>query len=103
MGYDITNFRNDIDICKSLFEQELKKRKKGKEGESSIEQIENIILPELNQLLEIIDKDQLPPKSERYLLSFANAFKVWGWNMQQPTELFVQLVKLDDAYKKLKM
>jgi len=103
MGYDITNFRNDIDICKSLFEQELKNRKKGKEGESSIEQIENIILPELNQLLEIIDNDQLPPQSERYLLSFANAFKVWGWNMQQPTELFVQLVKLDDAYKKLKM
>ncbi|MEN6312660.1 MAG: hypothetical protein ABFD25_00270 [Clostridiaceae bacterium] len=101
MGYDIMSFRNNIGICISLCEQELQNRKKGIKGESSIEQIEDTILPELNQLLKKIDYGQLPPKPERYLLSFANAFKVWGWNMQQPTELFVQLVKLDDAYKKI--
>jgi len=101
MKYDIIDFKKNIDICITLFKKELHNRKKGVEGESSIEQIEKIILPELNQLLEKIEKGKLPPQSERYLISFANAFKVWGWNMQQPTELFIRLLQLNDYYTKL--
>jgi hypothetical protein len=57
-----------------------------------------MLLPELEQLLIKINTNQLPPQSERYLLSFANAFKVWGWNMNQPSELFVMLVNLNNNY-----
>ena len=63
--------------------------------------MEEIIIPELNQILCMINNNQLPPKEDRYLNLFANAFKVWGWNMQTPTEIFVLLVKLNNAYKNL--
>lgn len=59
------------------------------EGESSSEQLKEVILPELKEVLSVIDNRQLPPSEERYLNSFANAFTVWGWDMQNPTELFL--------------
>ncbi len=85
----------------TLCNVELKNRKNGINGESTIEQLEKIIIPELNKLLSIISNNQLPPKERRYLNSFANAFTVWGWNMQTPTELFILLAKLNNTYKNL--
>ena len=76
-----------IRICN----KELENRTKGVPGECTEEQINNIILPELKQLLEIINNNQIPKKKQRYLNSFAYAFTVWGWNMQEPTEIFVIL------------
>lgn len=103
MKLDMIEFKKEIIKCVELCEAELNNRLNGIEGESSIDQIENMILPELNQLIIKIDRGQLPPLSERYLLSFANAFKVWGWNMQYPTKLFSQLLKLNDIYKNYKV
>lgn len=86
-----------IELCSN----ELRYRKEGILGESTEEQLEKTILPELNQLLELIDNNQLPSKQHRYLNSFANAFTVWGWNMQTPTEIFVLLTELNNEYKEL--
>lgn len=80
---------------------ELANRKSGINGESTEEQLEGIIIPELNQVLDKIKNNHLPPKGERYLNSFANAFTVWGWNMQTPTEIFALLAELNNTYKSL--
>ena len=85
-----------------LCNMELENRKKGIVGESTEEQLEEIIIPELKKLLEDIENNnQLPPKEKRYLASFALAFKVWGWNMQTPTEIFDLLERLDREYRNL--
>lgn len=86
-----------IDLCK----KEIQNRTKGIMGESTLVQLKENILPELDKLLEIIESEQLPSKSERYLNSFANAFTVWGWDMQNPTELFLSLTKLNNDYEEL--
>lgn len=96
------NFKQDILKCINLCLQELEKRKKGISGESTVKQLENVIVPELYELLNAIDKNTtLPPKEERYLTSFANAFTVWGWNMQNPTQIFLLLKNIDTEYKEL--
>ncbi len=88
-----------IKLCK----EELENRKNGVFGESTEDQLKNIILPELTQLLTMLNSNQIPVKEQRYLNSFANAFTVWGWNMQEPTELFVLLTELNNEYKNIKV
>lgn len=86
-----------VKICNA----ELTNRKNGVLGECTEEQLEKCILPELTQLLEKVYSNQIPVKEQRYLNSFANAFTVWDWNMQEPTELFVLLTELNNEYKNL--
>ena len=98
----MNEFRNKlikaIDICNA----EIANRKNNISGESTEEQLEKVILPELNYLLTIIeDNQELSPVQERFLCSFANAFTIWGWDMQHPTELFVLLTELNNEYKQL--
>jgi hypothetical protein len=101
MNYSISNYQTDIRKSIELCEMEIINRKNGISGESTIEQMENTILPELTKLLQNINTGELPPEKDRYLLSFAYAFKVWGWDMQNPTDLFVSLTELNNNYKKL--
>lgn len=86
-----------INIC----EVELQNRKNGILGESTEKQLEDMILPELYRLLDSVYNKQFPPVKERYLNCFANAFMVWGWDMQEPTELFILLNELNNNYKRL--
>lgn len=86
-----------IEICKI----ELQRRKEGIFGESTEKQLEGTILPELYNLLTFVKNEEVLDKQDRYLNSFANAFTVWGWNMQTPTELFVLLAELNNDYKNL--
>jgi hypothetical protein len=101
MKYSPNIFKKDVINCISVAEKELKLRKSGIDGESTSEQLENVILPELKHLLDIIENGNLPPQNERYLISFGNAFRVWGWNMQKPTKLYLQLLNLNSNYKLL--
>lgn len=94
-------FKEKIIKTINLCNEELENRKKGVDGESTVEQLEDVILPELNELLERVNNHQYPAKAYRYLLSFANAFKVWGWNMQEPTEIFELFADLNNEYKDL--
>jgi hypothetical protein len=97
----MNDFRKDVLKCKEMCLEELEKREHDIEGESTTEQLKTVILSELDKLLIALDKNDFPPKEERFLNSFANAFAVWGWNMQNPTELFLMLNKLNDEYKEL--
>lgn len=92
-------FKEKILRAIELCNEELVNRKNGVLGESTEEQLKDIILPELTQLLTMLNSNQLPEKRHRYLNSFANAFTVWGWNMQEPTEIFVLLTELNNEYK----
>ncbi|MEG0578177.1 MAG: hypothetical protein RR500_10035 [Bacilli bacterium] len=94
-------FKRELLKCIDLCDEELNERSNGVEGESTTEQLNTIILPELKEVLAIINDGQLPPVEERYLNSFASAFMIWGWDMQNPTELFVSLAKLNNDYKGL--
>lgn len=44
-------------------------------GESTVEQLEEVIIPELEKLLKM-DYNNLPPVEDRYLISLAYALKV---------------------------
>lgn len=88
---------NLIDICIL----EIQHKKAGINGESTIEQLQNIVLPELNELIIKIDNNELPPSLDLYLLSFANAFKVWGWDMNNPTKIFTKLSYINNHYLKI--
>ncbi|MDE6021166.1 MAG: hypothetical protein K2H01_09270 [Ruminococcus sp.] len=99
----MNKFKEKILRAIKLCNEELVNRKNGVFGESTEEQLKNIILPELTQLLTMLNSNQLPAKEQRYLNSFANAFTVWGWNMQEPTEIFVLLTELNNEYKNLKV
>lgn len=89
------NFREQILKTRKLCNDELMKRKKGILGESTQNQLKTVILSELEQLLKIVDDNTLPKKDQRYLISFANAFTVWGWDMQNPTDIFLLTTKLN--------
>ena len=91
----------DNQSIQHTFQMETYSRKEGIPGESTEEQLVNIILPELEQLKKMVDVNQIVTKEQRYLISFAYAFKVWGWNMQEPSELFSMLAKLNNGYKTL--
>lgn len=89
--------RGVAELCNT----ELEKRRKGLPGEGTVEQLEEIILPELYRLQKDVSAKRFPPKESRYIYSFACAFTVWGWNMQKPSELFILLKELNDDYKKI--
>ena len=76
------------------------KRKNGINGESTFgEQLESVILPELKErLLKRIEVNNLPIQSERYLNSFAYAFKVKGLNMDTLSGLFIKLTEINNNY-----
>ena len=102
MAIDKSNeFREEVLACIGLFENELAKRKRGISGESTITQIEGTILPELRRVAKEVGAGSLPSGQGRYLESFACAFRVWGWDMQNPTPLFLRLTELNDKYCEL--
>lgn len=94
-------FKKKILKAIQLCNEELLNRSNGIEGESTIDQLKSTVIPELHYLIEMIENDNLPLNQDRYLNSFANAFTVWGWDMNNPTDLFKALVELNNMYKVL--
>lgn len=80
--------------------REIKRRTMGIAGEATLQQLKEVVMPELLTLRKVSQED-LPTKEKRWLNSFALAFKLWGWDMHNPTRLYLLLLKLDKAYKQL--
>lgn len=93
-------FNRKVHKALELAYNELNNRCAGIEGEATERQLREVIIPELEGLLEV-KRYNMVPAEKRYLKSFAFAFKVWGWNMNSPTELFLILNELNSEYKKL--
>lgn len=94
------DFVLSIEKLRKLCIYELSKRKIGISGESSVNQLEQIV-KELDELLLKIKSENIPPQSNRFLNTFAYAFKDWGWNMQNPTDLYILLCRVNTAYQNL--
>ncbi|GEM_PF-1184143 len=104
MSYRYSDFVQDISYGLQLAESELNDRKDGILGESTIEQLESYVIPDLKALLKKINnREELPPNTQqyRYLMSFGYAFKVWGWNMENASELYLQLQKINEKYREI--
>ena len=101
-GDKMKKFIDDIKACLKLCNEILEDFEKGIVHECTKEQVTDIIIPEMNKLLEFAESGRFPPQDKRYLISFAYAFKDWGWDMSNPTELYLCLVNLDREYRGLK-
>ena len=88
-----------IEICNNKLDYF--KEYSDKNDECKTSHIKEIILPEMEELTQIIKSKKLPSKEKRYSLSFAYAFKTWCWNIQNPSELYLLLLKINDLYKEL--
>ena len=93
-------FKKMVAKALKISKDELRRRKNDMPGESTVEQLEEIIIPELENFLKM-DYSDLPPIEDRYLLSFADAFRIWEWSMINPSRLYILLVTLNKEYKKL--
>ena len=67
-------------------------------GESTVEQLEEVIIPGLEKLLKM-DYNNLPPVEDRYLISLAYALKVWEWSMKNASTLYLLIVKYENFMK----
>jgi len=104
MCYGIKQFCQDIQDCLQLAKNELNNRKNGINGESTIEQLEIYIIPDLSKVLsDVISREPLPPNTQqyRYIMSFGYAFKLWGWDMSKPSDIYLKLAKLNENYRKI--
>lgn len=101
MSVEYENFISNIKHCLDLCNKKLLYLKNGGIDECTIEQLTETIIPELEYILKNIDECNLPPHNKRYLISFAYAFKDWAWNMNDPSELYIQLANLNNEYNNL--
>jgi hypothetical protein len=99
MKYSMQQFKQEVSECLDLCKKCVVQIKNGYKLEYTLEQLEGTIIPELQTLLLRIDHSDFPPEQDRFLLSFALAFKEWCWVMNNSSELYVRLLKLDDHYK----
>ncbi|MDR0974481.1 MAG: hypothetical protein LBL80_02180 [Ruminococcus sp.] len=84
-------------------ELQLQNRKNGIDGEGTIYQIQDVILPELKTLLQSVNDGtffEIPPQN-RYLVSYAYIIKSWGWNLQKASILGGKIARLGNYMKKL--
>jgi hypothetical protein len=104
MSYNYDDFVRDINYSLQLAKNELEERKDGNPGESTIEQLESCVVPDLTGLLnKVTKKEKLPPNTQqdRFLISFGYAFREWGWNINNPSALYLQLLKIHENYRKI--
>lgn len=83
-----------IEVCVELCKEE---QQAGYLGEATKAQVEEVILPEMDELKKRIESNQLP--TERHLVSFWSAFKCWDWDMRNASRLYISLLELDKAYR----
>ena len=96
-----TEFKELVKKCIKLCNDKRSLIESGIEDECTIYVIDNTIMPEMEKFLAMQAGDELPPKSKRFCMSYAMAFKEWGWNMKTPSELFTALLEIDRAYKSM--
>ena len=97
----IIKLRDDLMEAIKFFETELADRKGGITGESTEEQLEKVMIPELKRVLAKVNNSEIPEKEQRYLKSLIDARNLWGWDMENPTEICKLLIKLDAQYNQL--
>ncbi|MFA5528797.1 MAG: hypothetical protein WC996_09330 [Peptostreptococcales bacterium] len=99
MSYSTKDFIDDIKEILAICKEELRDISKGKPNQATKEQIEGTIIPEMNNLLEMIQKNEMPPKDQRWILSAAYITRGWNWDIWSEDRLTTKLPQLDDKYR----
>jgi hypothetical protein len=89
--------------CIKEAELQLQNRINGIDGEGTVYQIQDVILPELYALIESINDEtffEIPPQN-RYLVSFAHILKSWGWNLQKASVLGKKIARINQYIKEI--
>lgn len=97
----IVKLHTDVSKALKLCESELANRKNGIPGESTEEQLEEVVIPELKRILSQIADSQFPEREQRNLRFLSDARVYWGWNTRNPTELFALLIEINEEYAQL--
>ena len=100
MSYAKDDFAKDIKEILLICEEDLLAIANGEKREATKEQIEGTIIPEMNELLEKIRKDEIPPKGQRWILSEAYVTRGWNWDMWSKDMLNQKLPQLDNKYRR---
>ncbi|MCL2862079.1 MAG: hypothetical protein FWE22_06685 [Firmicutes bacterium] len=97
--YTKKQFKCDLEKLISICEKELKNRKYGINGDGTIQQIENVILPELYDWIKKVETNNMPPKNERWFACAAHVLQ-WGldWNMKNPSEMMLMIGEVDTKF-----
>jgi hypothetical protein len=92
-----------INDCIKEAEFQLQNRVNGIDGEGTIYQIQDVILPELKTLKQSVNDEtffKIPPQN-RYLVSYAYILKSWGWNLQKASILGGKIARIDRYIKEI--
>jgi len=99
MSYSICDFEKDIKEILSICQEDLHAISIGEKRQATKEQIEGTIIPEMNKLLELIKKDEIPLKNQRWILSTAYITRGWNWDIRICGLLAKRLAELDEKYR----
>ena len=99
MGYSVNNFKEDIQEILTICQEDLHAILNGKTRQATKEQIEKTIIPEMNKLLEMIEKNEIPEKKQRWILSAAYITRGWNWDIWSEDKLNHKLPELDNNYR----
>lgn len=99
MRYSLLDFKKDVEEIISICEEELLEISKGYIKQATSEQIEKNIIPEMKALLKSIEKNNIPPKEQRWIESAAHITRGWNWDIWSEDELNIKLPELDNKYR----
>ncbi|NLD48269.1 MAG: hypothetical protein GX660_13930 [Clostridiaceae bacterium] len=99
MRYTIADFTKDIEKILSICQEDLRDISMGKKKQATADQIEKTIIPEMNNLLKMIEKGEIPPKEQRWITSSAYITRGWNWDIWSKDKLNILLPELDDKYR----
>ncbi len=99
MDYSRIDFKQDVEEVLSICQEDLKEIAKGNSRQATVEQIERTIIPEMRELLKMIEANILPPKGQRWLLSAANITRGWNWDIWSDDKLVKKIPVLNTKYR----
>jgi hypothetical protein len=99
MSYSICDFKKDVKEIISICQEDLQALSNGEKRQATNVQIEGTIIPEMNKLLQMIEKNEIPDKNQRWILSAAYITRGWNWDIWSEDKLNQKLPRLDDKYR----
>lgn len=99
MSYTENDFKRDIEEILEICMDELYQISMGNTNQATKDQIEETIIPEMNSLLEMLEKHELPPKEKRWILSASYITRGWNWDIWSNDKLNLKLPLLDNKYR----
>ena len=99
MKYSLLDFKKDIEEILSICQEDLLDISMGKVKQATADQIEKTIIPEMKNLLKMIEEKKLPPKGQRWITSAAYITRGWNWDIWSNDKLNIKLPELDNKYR----